>query len=65
MSREVRSVLMDLRDGMAMKAFEKDEDFVPGLVFPFHREENQPRIESLRTQIKYSHDQCGIRRILR
>jgi hypothetical protein len=56
---------MDLRDGMAMKAFEKDEDFVPGLVFPFHREENQPRIESLRTQIKYSHDQCGIRRILR
>ena len=27
-------VLMDLRDGMAVKAFEKGGAFVPGLVFP-------------------------------
>jgi integrase len=34
MSREVRSVLLDLKDEMAMKAFERGEEFVPGLVFP-------------------------------
>jgi integrase len=34
MSREVRRVLLDLRDRMAMKAFEKGEEFVPRLVFP-------------------------------
>ena len=34
MSREVRHVLLDLRDRMAMKAFEKGKEFVPGLVFP-------------------------------
>ena len=34
MSREVRSVLLDLRDHMAMKAFERGEQFVPRLVFP-------------------------------
>jgi integrase len=34
MSREVRRVLLDLRDEMAMKAFEKGEEFVPRLVFP-------------------------------
>jgi integrase len=33
-SREVRRVLMDVRDGISVKAFEKGEDFVPGLVFP-------------------------------
>jgi integrase len=34
MSREVRRVLLELRDGMAMKAFERGEEFVPRLVFP-------------------------------
>lgn len=34
MSREVRRVLLDLRDHMAMKAFERGEQFVPRLVFP-------------------------------
>ena len=34
MSREVRRVLLELRDGMAVKAFEKGKEFVPGLVFP-------------------------------
>src|ERR1700720_2074637 len=34
MSREVRRVLVDLRDGMAIKALEKREEFVPRLVFP-------------------------------
>jgi integrase len=34
MSREVRRVLLDLKDGMAMKAFERGEEFVPRLVFP-------------------------------
>jgi len=34
MSSEVRRVLMDLRDRMAIKAFEKGEEFVPRLVFP-------------------------------
>ena len=34
MGREVRRVLMELRDGMAIKAFEKGEEFVPRLVFP-------------------------------
>jgi integrase len=33
MSREVRRVLFELRDGMAMEAFEKGVDFVPQLVF--------------------------------
>ena len=34
MSREVRQALLDLRDRMAMKAFERGEEFVPRLVFP-------------------------------
>jgi integrase len=34
MSRELRRVLLDLRDEMAVKAFEKGEEFVPRLVFP-------------------------------
>jgi integrase len=34
MSREVRHVFLDLRDRMAMKAFERGEEFVPRLVFP-------------------------------
>ena len=34
MSREVRRVLLDLRDRMAMKAFDRGEEFVPRLVFP-------------------------------
>lgn len=34
MNREVRRVLMDLRDGLAVKALEKGEGLVPGLVFP-------------------------------
>jgi integrase len=39
MSREVRYVLLDLRDRMVMKAFERGEEFVPRLVFPSRREE--------------------------
>jgi integrase len=34
MSREVRRVLLDVRDRMAMNAFEKGEEFVPRLEFP-------------------------------
>jgi integrase len=34
MSHEVRHILLDLRDRMAMKAFERGEEFVPRLVFP-------------------------------
>jgi len=34
MSREVRRVLMERRDGMALKAFERDEESIPELVFP-------------------------------
>jgi integrase len=34
MSREVRRVLLELRDAMAMKAFERGEEEIPRLVFP-------------------------------
>jgi integrase len=34
MSHEVRHILLDLRDRMAMKAFERGEEFLPRLVFP-------------------------------
>jgi integrase len=34
MSREVRRILLDLKDEMALKAFERGEEFLPGLVFP-------------------------------
>jgi integrase len=62
-SREVRRVLMDLRDGMAIRAFEKGEEFVPRLVFPSTAEAPLDGINVYHRDFLPCVEAAGLRRI--
>jgi integrase len=63
MSREVRSVLLDLRDHMAMKAFERGEQFVPRLVYPSAEGGSLDGINVYHRDFLPSVEAAGLRRI--
>jgi hypothetical protein len=63
MSREVRGVLLELRDHMAMKAFERGEQFVPRLVFPAAQGGPLDGINVFHRDFLPSVEAAGLRRI--
>lgn len=63
MSRDVRRVLLDLRDRMAMKAFERGETFVPKLVFPSTKGEPLDGVNVYHRHFLPCVEAAGLRRI--
>ena len=63
MSREVRQVLLELRDQMAIKAFERGEEVVPQLVFPSAEGEPLDGIAFYRRHFLPCVEAAGLRRI--
>jgi integrase len=63
MSREVKQALLDVRDQMALKAFERGEEFVPELVFPSAEGKPLDGISVYRRQFLPCLEASGLRRI--